>query len=49
MKQVLNNGLILKKVRRAIEFNQEAWLNKYIDMNIELRKKANNDFQKDFF
>ena len=26
LKQVLNNGLILKKVHRAIQFNQEARL-----------------------
>ena len=49
LKQALNNELILKKVSRAIEFNQEAWLKKYIDMNTELRKKANNDFEKDFY
>ena len=40
---------ILKKVHRVIEFNQEAWLKKYIDINTELRKKASNDFEKDFF
>ena len=48
-KQALDHGLKLKKVYRVIEFNQEAWLKKYIDMNIELRKKASNDFEKDFF
>ena len=48
-KQTLDHGLKLKKVHRVIEFNQEAWLKKYIDMNIELRKKASNDFEKDFF
>ena len=42
-------GLKLKKVHRVIEFNQEAWLKKYIDMNTELRKKTSNDFEKDFF
>ena len=36
-------------MHRVIEFNQEAWLKKYIDMNTELRKKASNDFEKDFF
>ena len=49
LKQALNHGLKLKKVHRVIEFNQEAWLKKYIDMNTELRKKASNDFEKDFF
>ena len=49
LKQVLNHGLILKKVHRVIQFNQEAWLKPYIDMNTKLRKKAKNDFKKDFF
>ena len=49
LKQVLNHGLKLKKVHRIIEFNQEAWLKPYIDMNTELRKLAKNDFEKDFF
>ena len=49
LKQALNHGLILKKVHGVIQFNQEAWLKPYIDMNTELRKKAKNDFQKDFF
>ena len=49
LKQALNHGLILKKVHRVIQFNQKAWLKKYIDMNTELRKKAKNDFQKEFY
>ena len=49
LKQALDHGLKLKKVHRVIELNQEAWLKKYIDMNTELRKKASNDFEKDFF
>ena len=32
-----------------IEFNQNAWLKTYIDRNTDLRKKAKNDFEKDFF
>ena len=40
LKQALNHGLKLKKVHRVIEFNQEAWLKRYIDMNAELRKNA---------
>ena len=49
LKQALDHGLELKKVHRVIEFNQEAWLKKYIGMNTELRKKASNHFEKDFF
>ena len=49
LKQVLSHGLKLKKVHRIIEFNQEAWLKPYIDMNTELRKLAKNDFEKDLF
>ena len=45
----IDHGLKLKKEHRVIEFNQEAWLKKYIDMNTELRKKASKDFEKDFF
>ena len=49
LKQALNHGLILKKVRRVIQFYPEAWLKPYLNMNTELRKKAKNDFEKDFF
>ena len=45
----MNHGLRLKKIHRIIEFNQEAWLKPYIDMNTELRKPAKNDFEKDLF
>ena len=49
VKQALNHGLKLKKVHRIIEFNQEAWLKPYIDMNTELRKVAKDDFEKYLF
>ena len=49
LKQALNHGLKLKKIHRVIEFNQEAWLKPYIDLNTELRKAAKNDFGKDLF
>ena len=32
-----------------IKFNQSAWLKPYINFDTELRKKAKNDFEKDFF
>ena len=49
MKQALNHGLKFRKIHRVMEFNQEAWLKLYIDMNTELRKAAKNDFEKDLF
>ena len=49
LKQALNHGLKLKKIHRIIEFNQKAWLKPYIDMNMELRKLAKDDFEKDLF
>ena len=39
LKQVLNHGLILKRVHRVIQFNEEAWLKPYIDMKTKLEKK----------
>ena len=49
LKQALNHGLVLKKIHRVIKFNQNDWPKSYIDMNTDLRKKAKNDFDKDFF
>ena len=49
LKQALNHGLILKRVHRLIQFNQEAWLRPYIDMNTKLRKEAKSKFEKDSF
>ena len=49
LKQALNNGLKFKKVHRVIQFDQEAWLKPYIDMNTKLRMQAKIEFEKDFF
>ena len=51
LKQALNHGLILKKVYRVIQFNQEAWLKPYIEKNTKLKieAKKKNDFEKYFF
>ena len=39
----------MKKVHRVIKFNQKDWLEPYIDMNTKLRRRATNNFEKDFF
>ena len=49
LKQTINHGLVLKKVCRVTNFNQNAWLKPYIDMNTDLTKKAKKDFEKYFF
>ncbi|CAH1737406.1 unnamed protein product [Aphis gossypii] len=49
LQQAIENGLIVEKVHRVIQLNQSDWLAKYIVLNTEMRKKAKNDFEKDFF
>ena len=46
---MLQHGLRLDKIHRAIEFNQSPWLKTYIDFNTQLRTAATNDFENDFF
>ena len=49
LNQVLQHGLRLDRIHRAIEFDQLPWLKTYIDFNTQLRMAATNDFEKDFF
>ena len=49
LKQALNQELVLRNVHRVIKFNQNALLKLYVDMNTDLRIKAKNNFEKDFF
>ena len=44
LNQVLQHGLRLDRIHRAIEFDQSPWLKTYIDLN-----SSPNDFEKDFF
>ena len=41
LKLALNHQWLFKKIK----FSQKAWQTSYIDMNIELRKKAKNGFE----
>ena len=47
--QALNLGLILKKAHGVIQFNQETWLNPYIEINTKWRTEAKSDFENSFF
>ena len=45
----LKQGMKLKRVHRVLEFEQECWMEPYIRMNTEFRKKAKGDFEKNFY
>ena len=47
--QCLKAGLKLKKIHRGIKFIESEWMKPYIEMNANLRTKAKNNFEKDFF
>ena len=49
LKQALNRGLVWKKVHRKMKFNGNTRLKPCIDMNTKLKRKAKNNFKKDFF
>ena len=49
LKQALNHGLIFKQVSRVFKFNQNALLATDVNGSTDLRKKAKNDFEKEFF
>ena len=42
-------GMRLTKVHRTLRFDQSPWVEPYIRMNTELRKKAASDFEKDLY
>ena len=42
-------GMKLTKVHRALKFCQSAWMEPYIRLNTELRKKASSTFEKDLY
>ena len=49
LKQYERLGLIITKIHRGITFEEEPFMKQYIDLNTDLRTKAKNEFEKDFF
>ncbi|CAH3143220.1 unnamed protein product [Pocillopora meandrina] len=49
LKLYMSIGMKIGKIHRIIRFEEREWMKKYIDLNTELRTKADNDFEKDFF
>ena len=47
--QALTHSLILECIHQVIEFDQSAWMKPYIDFDTQLRTRATNNFEKDFF
>ena len=45
----LSKGLILEKVRSIIKFDLEPWMKPWIDYCVDKRKKAKNDYEKQYF
>ena len=47
--QCLKAGMKLTKIHSGIKFIESDWMKPYIEMNTNLRAKAKNNFEKDFF
>lgn len=46
LKLALQQGLVLKRIHRALQFHQSSWLKPYIQLNTDMRTKATNEFEK---
>jgi len=44
--QCIQNGLVLKKIHRGVQFLQKPWLNNYNDLNTLHTNKSEKDFFK---
>ena len=47
LKQTLNHGCVLEKTHKY-KYYKNTWLKSNVHVNIDLRKKANNDIEKHF-
>ena len=49
LKFYMDMGCVVTKIHRALSFNQEPWLAKYIAYNTERRSRSKSEFEKDFW
>ena len=49
LKLYVRLGMRITCVHRVVAFRQSKWLKRYIELNTELRKRARNAIEKDFF
>ena len=45
----LSLGMKLKRIHCVLEFDEKPWMEPYIRLNTEMRKKAKSAFEKDFY
>ena len=45
----VRRGMEVENVHTVISFEQSKWLEKYISFITQKRKRAKNDFEKDFY
>ncbi|KAL4092443.1 hypothetical protein QTP88_026944 [Uroleucon formosanum] len=49
LKQAIANGLKVKKVHRILRFSQSKWMAPYIELCTNMRVKARNEFERQFW
>ena len=45
----VRHGMVVAKIHKIFSSKQSKCLEKYINFNTQKRKKAKNDFEKDFY
>lgn len=49
LKHYLEQGMVLEKVHRGVQFYQSEWMRPYIDLCTQKRIDSVSKFEKDFF
>ena len=49
LKYLISLGIKVEAVHNIVSFKQKQWLKPYIEFNTDMRTKARNEFEKDFF